>query len=237
MNPSILTVYEPPFRKRRFGRDGDGGYVACVIPEGYDILVSAGIDKDLSFEEEWLRENPGVSCVAFDGTITSSPSDDPRIEWVRKNVGARNSESLDDLGSVMRGHDRIFLKMDIEGSETDWLLHTENLGRVSQMVVEFHYSPFGPKSENAFIKLNETHVLVHMHGNNFSGTVTHEGVVFPVSFECTYIHRRFFREMVPNKSPLPGPHDRPNNVGGKDIDLNHPPFVTKSHSPTPPGGA
>ena len=214
-------VYESPFPKVRLGRDKDGGYVICQTPEGYDILVSAGIGRDCSFEDAWMLMNPGVPCHAWDGTISRCPS--KNVTWIRKNVGFASPETHDDLSSSIKG--KTFLKMDIEGAEVDWILRTDRLDDVLQMVVEFHNQPFSPKHELVYKKMNMTHVLVHLHGNNYSGTVVHNGVEFPVTFECTYLHRSLVQNPTPNRSPLPCPQDMPNNPGGKDIDLNHPPFV------------
>lgn len=215
-----MMVYESPFPKMRLGRDQDGGYVVCDVPNGYDRLVSAGLYNDSSFEDDWLGKYGG-ECYAFDGTISRSPSQ--KIRWIRKNVGTENDEKTDDLSESIRG--RTFLKMDIEGDEIPWILHTNRLDDVIQMVVEFHHQPFSPKHEAAFKKINATHVLVHLHGNNHSSTCIHEGVVFPITFECTYLHKSLVPNPSPNSSPLPSIHDKPNNQGAKDISLNHPPFV------------
>jgi hypothetical protein len=53
----------------------------------------------------------------------------------------------------------IFLKMDIEGTEVNWLnsLSSEQLSNFSQMVIEFH-NPFSEKEQRMF-KLCETHVF------------------------------------------------------------------------------
>ena len=54
----------------------------------------------------------------------------------------------------------IFLKMDIEGAEVNWLnsLSSEQLSNFSQMVIEFH-NPFSEKEQRMFNKLCETHVF------------------------------------------------------------------------------
>jgi hypothetical protein len=45
-----LTVYTSPYNKIRLGKDNDGGYIICDIPNvNYDISLSGGIDKDISF--------------------------------------------------------------------------------------------------------------------------------------------------------------------------------------------
>lgn len=224
MNLELLTVYRSPFPKERLGRDHDGGYVTVKIPQDYDLLLSAGLSDDSSFEDHWL-ERYDARCLAFDGTISRSPSNNPRLEWVPKNVG--KSANSDNLKSLLRGHRSIFLKMDIEGHETEWFRSLEDgvLDGVTQMVVEFHKGPYDSKHEEVYEKINRTHSLLHLHANNFSGTVVHEGVKVPIAMECTYVNKRILPQLEPNRDPIPGPHDRPNNKGGADISLNYPPFV------------
>lgn len=226
MNPELLTVYKSPFQKQRLGRDKDGGYITIRLPVKYDILVSAGLSEDPSFEEHWLRLNE-AHCIAFDGTISRSPSTCQRLEWVNKNISRYKTHKTENLEDLLREHRSIFLKMDIEGHETDWFdnLDQSLMDNIAQIVVEFHHQPYDDVHARVYEKINSTHALLHIHGNNFSGTVRHEGVLMPVSFECTYANRKFVPSPEPNTDPLPGPHDKPNNPAGADISLNHPPFV------------
>lgn len=191
----------------------------------YDILISAGLSDDSSFEDHWLERHKDRRCVAFDGTINRCPSSNPNLLWIKKNVGKINNEKTDDLTSLLKKHRSAFLKMDIEGHETDWFrnLDTALLGNILQIVVEFHHSPYGNIDAEVYEKINSTHRLLHLHGNNFSGMVVHEGVKMPITFECTYVNKSVLPELDPNSDPVPSPEDKPNNPG-TDIDLNHPPF-------------
>ena len=43
-----------PNKKERLGKDYDGGYVICDIPDiSYNLLLSCGISDDISFEEQF----------------------------------------------------------------------------------------------------------------------------------------------------------------------------------------
>lgn len=227
MNPFLLTVYKSPFRKERLGRKWDGGYVTVALPYKYDLLLSAGISNDSSFEDDWM-DRFGVKCIAFDGTIDRCPSE--KISWIKKNVGTKNSESTDDLKDLLKAHRSVFLKMDIEGSETAWFESLDDeLENVLQMVVEFHNAPYDQRHGAVYEKINRTHALLHLHGNNFSGTVNSLGFKMPVAPEMTFVNRKALPSTLEkNAEPIPGPHDRPNNKGSKDLDLNNPPFVFKS---------
>src|ERR1700677_4119837 len=55
----------------RVGKAHDGGY---VIPESSiketECLVSFGIEEDWSFDEHFVRLNPGVTIHAYDHTVS-----------------------------------------------------------------------------------------------------------------------------------------------------------------------
>ena len=69
-----LRIYQSPYNKVRIGKNNDGGYVICDIPEvNYDILLSGGIANDISFEQELLKKYPNLSGYGFDGTIQKIP--------------------------------------------------------------------------------------------------------------------------------------------------------------------
>lgn len=56
-------------KKKRVGNpNGDGGYVIIDGLGDYDLLLSAGIADDISFEDEFLKDK-NIKCFAFDGTI------------------------------------------------------------------------------------------------------------------------------------------------------------------------
>jgi hypothetical protein len=61
MNPSVLTCYKSPFKKIRLGKDYDGGYVIAEIPNAsYKILLTGGIENDISFEEDFINKYSNV---------------------------------------------------------------------------------------------------------------------------------------------------------------------------------
>ena len=53
MSLDFLEVYSSyPYNKTRIGKDNDGGYIICD-DLSYDLLLSCGIEKDISFEEKF----------------------------------------------------------------------------------------------------------------------------------------------------------------------------------------
>jgi hypothetical protein len=225
--PEVLTVYACPFAKVRVGKDYDGGYIIAVVPNvTYDVLIAGGIETDVSFEEHWLRLHPGAKCIAFDGTIAALPPTDAPITFVKKNIGAETTVEVTNLRAEMAPFERIFVKMDIEGGEIPWLsvLSDAQLAKMEQIVMEFHF-PFSDKEQAVFELLNQSHYLVHFHGNNSIGTRDVDGVAVPCVFECTYVHKRHFKAPPAlNREPIPGPLDMRNVPYHDELYLSHPPF-------------
>jgi hypothetical protein len=227
MDPSVLTVYSSPLPKVRIGRDNDGGYIVADIPNvKYSILLAGGVANDISFEEDFLKRYD-TKCIALDGTVTSTPAEHPKIQFVKKNIGYDNNDNMTNLHDIINENENIFVKMDIEGWEIPWIqsLSEEHMNKFEQIVMEFHH-PFSFREVPAFDKLNKTHVLVHFHPNNCCGTRNHNGVDIPNVFECTYLHKKYFDSPPTlNKDPIPGPLDMMNVTYHEEIYLNHPPFV------------
>jgi len=264
----MLTVYEiPSTNKVRVGSLGDGGYV--IIDGGhYDMFISAGICDDDSFEHEFLAKHPNLPCQTFDGQVDGIPNPHPRVTHHKKNIGeliTNPDEEMRDepafsqaestlLHGEMKGYSNIFLKMDIEGSEFQWLasLTEIQLNQIKQMVLEVHWAPWGwyeeldldmkgpPRSSemglhcdkhiNILRKLMHTHYLVHMHPNNNCGVHTARkstGQYFSVPdvFEITCIRKKDCRDVVLNTDPIPSKLDAPNSLERPELGLVGPPYT------------
>lgn len=234
----VLTAYDIPNKLIRIGPKEDGGY---VIADGfnYDLFISCGIANDIRFEEAFLDIHP-IKCVAFDGTIHSFPSHRNNMEWIPKNIGFSNTEKTTNLKEYIQTNKKIFLKMDIEGSEFNWLdCMTENeLEKFSQIVLEVHW-PFDIYRMNMLKKLNKTHYIIHIHGNNYcdkdipkhlpsgrtyDGTVTINNdkmpqIKLPEVFEVTYINKKLCDHLLVKIEEIQFPTilDYPNNSRANDI--------------------
>lgn len=228
MNPKVLTVYKSPFEKQRLGKSYDGGYIYIKVPNvSYNLLLAGGISNDISFEEAFINIFPNVKAHAFDGTINKLPKNNNKITFTKKNIGSENNENFTNLHSLIDANEDIFVKMDIEGGEIPWIrsLNDNQLNKFSQIVMEFH-APFSHKEIEVFDKLNKNHYLVHFHANNCCGVRTHQNVIIPNVFECTYLHKKYFKEPPQlNNEKIPSNIDMRNLVNKPEIELNHPPFV------------
>jgi hypothetical protein len=227
MDPSDLTVYKSPFPKVRIGKDYDGGYIICEIPDiKYKILLAGGIARDISFEEHFIRKYEGTKCFAFDGTIDKLPKENPNITFIKKNIGFHNDNNITNLHDIIEENTSIFVKMDIEGGEVNWIksLNDDHFNRFEQILMEFHY-PFSEKEANTFTKINKSHILVHFHGNNCCGMRMYKDVNIPKVFECTYLHKKYFKsppelsnEIIPSNIDM-------KNVNKDELIITWPPFV------------
>jgi hypothetical protein len=232
MDPRVLTVYKSPFPKKRLGKLYDGGYVIVDIPNvSYSLLLSGGIENDISFEEEFVYQY-NVKCIAFDGTISKLPKVNNSIEFINKNIGFENTDRVTNLHEWIDETDNIFIKMDIEGCEVDWIrsLSDDQLKKFNQIVIEFH-NPFSKKEDEMFNKLNKNHVLIHFHGNNCCGVISHKHTIIPKIFECTYINKKYFTNTLElNMDLIPSDLDMRNLAYHDDILIEHPPFVASKIS-------
>ena len=228
MNKLLETYY---FEKKiRCGVNQDGGYVFGDLNGTYDCYISAGISNEESFTRDFLQKYK-ISLphnYGFDGTIRNYPSHYCQtIQFIRKNISGENTATTTNLDFLTDRYKDIFLKMDIEGGEYHWIKNA-NLNSFKQIVIEFHGindDGWGTNLENkkkCLEKLNETHYIIHAHGNNF-GPVNGD---MPNVLELTYIRKNYFTEKPElNHESLPINNlDFPNNPQYGDIPLNFPPF-------------
>ena len=237
----VLTTYTIPNNMVRLGSKHDGGY---IIADGfdYDLFISCGIGQDVTFEESFLDIHK-IKCVAFDGTIETFPYNRNDIEWIPKNVGYFNTEKTTNLKEYMQGSKKIFLKMDIEGSEFNWIesMKETELDNISQIAIEIHW-PFDIYRMNMLKKLNNTHYIIHIHGNNYcdrdipkgmksgrtyDGTVTINNpglptIKLPEVLELTYINKKLIDNLLVQIKEIQFPTylDFPNNPSAPDIQFS-----------------
>lgn len=230
-----LKMYHYP-NKIRLGANEDGGYVIADI-SGYDCYISAGVSSEESFTRDFINKYnmEHEQNYAFDGTIQDYPwSYTKKINFHKKNIDHRNTGETTNLSFLTDTYNSIFLKMDIEGAEFQWLttISDKQLKSFKQIVLEAHYinnddycSDYITK-KRALERLTNFHYLVHAHANNNVQAIVH-GI--PQTLELTYVRKDCFKEQPElNKSSLPIPLlDMPNWDRLPDISLNHYPFVSK----------
>ncbi len=220
---NLLTVYDCGKPKQRYGKNNDGGYV--VIPElEYDCFLSAGIGNDTSFEHVFMLFHDVKEAHVFDGTSLYKEDSIPGLVFHKLNIMGECSATAMNLHRYLTLYKNVFIKMDIEGYERQWLdaLPFGLQRNIKQITMEFH----GLEVSLPYVKkLLQTHTLVHFHGNNYGGIVEYKGLKLPNVFECTFLRTAGFDKFTPNKTPLPCSIDQPNNKVKPDINLNFKPFV------------
>lgn len=229
-----LKIYKSPYEKKRIGRNRDGGYVIAWDDQlKYDLFISGGISNDISFEEDFINKY-GKDCefLAYDGSIQKLPKKNPKIKFFQKMITPTSDSKNTHLKDIIQNASNIFLKMDIEGGEISWFnsLNDEEIKKFQQITIEFHWNVDFKVLE----RINQTHVLIHFHVNNYSGvkTIDYQGIKqkLPSVFECTYLRKDHFQMMERCNDPIPHPQlDFPNNPKKPDIILCQEPYNSLSY--------
>ena len=133
----------------------------------------------------------------------------------------QESATIDDIFGRLPPESRVFVKMDIEGSEyrvlDDLLRHADTIEAIA---IEFHDIDMLVQRFNELTeKIKEKFHIVHIHANNHMGVTPCN---FPIALEVSFLNRRNFAS-IPERSlleyPVPG-LDQPNNPRSPDIKLN-----------------
>lgn len=247
MNPllllvNLLTPWEiPQMSKIRLGGPYDGGYV--ILDHQLDQInasLSYGVGKDWTFDLD-LANHTGSPVYMFDHTIGQVVTNHPLVSHIREGVsptpfmdrGMKLDTVVHHLNHYVpgweRGDTRLFLKMDIEYGEFPVLedLDEAIIGKFDQIVMEIHDMQRNTsRTTNLLAKLNRTHVLVHVHGNNCCGGFLlpdAKGWV-PKFMDLTWFRRDLAAEIVPNTQTYPTPLDGPTLPNRPDYDLGFFPF-------------
>lgn len=135
-----IKVHDCNLTKIRIGNEFDGGYVALQeLCEKTNMVYSFGIDKDVSFELDFVNRFPDSHVRLFDPTIDSLPCEHKRFTFFKLGVG-QNHERLQNimLGDIVSSSK--LLKMDIEWDEWGAFLEAdiETICKFDQLLIEFH---------------------------------------------------------------------------------------------------
>ena len=217
----------------RIGSANDGGYLVNKDDiYNSDLLLSLGICDDWSFEENFLNHK-NIDCIAFDGSLSSkfwfkhlinalvrlkfkkifkyfefkSFFKDNKI-FIKKYVSNLKHTNHINLNSILekycKNYNKIFLKVDIEGSEYRILDEViENSNKISSFVVEFHDVDLNFQKIKNFID-NFPLKIIHTHANNYSSL---NSQLNPTAVEITFSN--FYDKELRNN--LPDKLDSPNN--------------------------
>lgn len=229
----------------RIGSESDGGYLLVDNFESNQTVISLGVGDNVDAEFE-LAEL-GLDIWMYDGTVTRPPRRHNNFKFHPVNVGeviggAKSDQNLISLNRIFqqvitdfksdtsllkesRNNPPLILLIDIEGSEYDSLLKLNDmyLNYCHQITVEFH-NIFSELSNSTLRiiecikKLNATHEIISVHGNNFGGSISANGFDYPDVIEISWL-RKTSDDFEEGLNTFNNPLSRPNNC--KLRDLNH----------------
>lgn len=190
-------------------------------------MYSYGCDDATTFENAFYERYSTESFV-YDHTVDGITNKPPYVHFFKQGVAPVTSKDglLDTIDNHIKannhvGMDKLFLQMDIEGSEWEVILGTtdETLTQFSQMCIEFHM--WGPRSNlpffaRVFEKIDKNFVCTHIHGNNYCIERYNE---IPKVVEVSYIRRDLVEYCTVDKEIYPTDLDRVNNRMCKDLRL------------------
>jgi hypothetical protein len=213
LDRKLLDVYFVK-DKIRYGDNRDGGYVICDNLS-YDLYISAGVGDNESFSYDFLNIHKNIPSFAFDGTVNNLPNDNTRLTFIKKNISNIESDTTTNLVSLSNHFENVFLKMDIDGGEIDWIMKTEGLdfGKFKQIAIELHELLLDERILDCIEKLNQTHFLIHKHGNNHS---FYENKI-PNVIELTFLRKDELKDIKLSEETFPMHLDYPNTNALEDI--------------------
>ena len=228
---SRLVPYDLGIPLCRIGTSCDGGY---LVPDDLDDIAycfSPGVSDTAVFEQDLLNGR-GIQSFLADYSVSSPPASLPDCDFVKKFVGAVNTEEVmtldqwvSDKCTQSDSRDMI-LQMDIEGAEYETLMATspETLSRFRIIVLELHKLNhldnrlFFRCVDAALSKVLEQFDVAHIHANNAGGLTRMAGIDVPRVAEITLLRK----DRTVRKSPvrqLPNTLDAPNVSSQQELIL------------------
>ncbi|WP_201295779.1 FkbM family methyltransferase [Cyanobium sp. Copco_Reservoir_LC18] len=209
-----LYPLSPNKKLIRLGPKGDGGYLLPDDLEEIHACFSPGVSIISGFEMDCAER--GMKVFLADKSVDGPAEEHELFHFTKTFVGAISNEefmTLDEwvCASVPEKDSDLLLQIDIEGHEYEVFLSTSNslMTRFRIIVAEFHYldllwsDPFFNLASRAFEKILQNHSCVHIHPNNFHGTIRKAGITIPKTMEFTFlrndrISRKSYQTIFPN---------------------------------------
>ena len=209
----------------RIGSNNDGGYLVPNILEEIKYCYSAGIGKNISFEEDLLKFN--IKSYGADGTIKKLPKEIKDYNFLNKNIGVINNEKLirfeDWINLENQTENSLIGQIDIEGYEYDLIIDTpiNTLKQFKVLVIEFHYlSKINNKIIyehylNSFNKILSVFEICHIHINNAEKQIKVKDIKIPPLLEITFLRKDFYTNKELSEIYIPHKLDQDNIVNNQ----------------------
>jgi hypothetical protein len=205
----------------RLGSKNDGGYLVPDDLLGIEACFSPGVNAESGFEKDCAEF--GMNVFLADKSVEGPALEHHLFSFEKKFVGAVSNDdfmTLDDwvTASIPKESSDLLLQMDIEGHEYAVLLATSEslMKRFRIIVAEFHHldcfwsEPFFRVAQSTFDKILQTHTCIHIHPNNFSGSIQKGGLNIPRLMEFTFLRNdrvEDFSDQVNFPNPLDSDND------------------------------
>lgn len=183
----------------RFGTSGDGGYLIPNKSKIFNVCFSAGVEHNSDFEYD-LYKRYDCTIHMLDGSVDGPAVHCDNFYFQKKWLGIAESDNTVEVNSWIslnaNSHDRIILKLDIEGCEYRILdaLEDNLLSKIDCIVCEFHsFESIILREEimqrKIIKKLLEKFYCVHLHPNNGKRPFLVYGLNIPSDIEVTFIRK------------------------------------------------
>ena len=214
---------------KRYGTEGDGGYLLRKDITQVDFCFSAGIEQNSDYEFD-IAEHFGCKIFMLDASVDGPAQNHKNFSFEPMWLGSASGtitygvNEWIEMNSHAEAKD-IHLKIDIEGNEYSVLdaLSFINQRRLSVVVCEFHsFENILLKNQTKyrmiFKQLLQTHHVVHLHANNVRRPFRRFRLSIPTDLEVTFV-RKDLIEINNEIVTLPNSLDH-ENTGGLPINLN-----------------
>lgn len=239
---ALSNIFKPKenYQLKRFGKENDGGYL--VNPKSIlssKNLVSIGVFDDWSFEKDFIKLNKNTKVFCYDNFISFKfifirsikklildllsfkfkkiyqyiylildyLVISRKIKFIKKTVHKNH------IREIMIDLDKVFLKVDIEGSEYSILgdiLDTQK--KITGLIIEFHDVDKNKRIIENFIKSFDLE-LTHIHPNNYGKLdLNNDPSIIELTFEK-------YLETINKEMKFPHDLDQSNNPKKSEIIL------------------
>jgi len=193
-----LRPISPGIGLIRMGPDGDGGYLVPDDLAEIEACFSPGVAGISGFERDCA--DLGMQVFLADKSVDGPEISHDSFSFTKKFIGATTSSdfmTIDDWvdSSLPGSKSDLLLQIDIENYEYETFLSISNrmIRRFRIITGEFHQldvlwsRPFFELASSAFEKILQTHTCVHIHPNNFCGSLKKYDLDIPRVMEITFL--------------------------------------------------
>jgi len=184
----------------RVGSKKDGGYLVPDDFEDIEALFSPGVGNKQDFDLELAKK--GIKIFMADASVEGPKINHNNFNFVKKFLGSIDNDLYISMEkwineNFLKDNKDLILQMDIEGSEYEviYSIPKNILERFRIIIIEFHNldllwnRKFFYKCKNVFLKLLETHYVVHNHPNNCCPTLRKGNIEIPPVLEMTFYRK------------------------------------------------